>query len=122
MLVDGDDEVRPGREVAVDRAHADAGLRGDVAYRCVHAGGDEHGGSGVEQCLFIAPGVRPLEPGVGPLARGRSAWLLIEVGQSSSPLPCRLATVPALAKRSVVPYVERSAVPLAIMPQIGRDR
>jgi hypothetical protein len=37
VAVDGYDQVGPGREVAVDRAHADAGLGRDVAYRCVHA-------------------------------------------------------------------------------------
>jgi hypothetical protein len=33
VAVDGDDEVCPGREVAVDRAQPDSGLGRDVAYR-----------------------------------------------------------------------------------------
>ncbi len=61
--VDGDDEVGPGGEVPVERAHADAGPGRDVAHGRVHSRGDEDLGGRVQQRLLIAPGV--LAPGPG---------------------------------------------------------
>lgn len=63
VAVDGDDEVRPGGEVTVDRAHPDAGLGRDVAYRRFHARGDEDRGGRVQQGLLVTPGVLALGPG-----------------------------------------------------------
>ena len=42
VAVDGDDEVRPSREVAVDRPDPDTGPGRDLTDRRVDAGGDEH--------------------------------------------------------------------------------
>jgi hypothetical protein len=61
--VDGDDQVRPGGEVPVDRGRPDAGFGRDVAHRRRHAGPDEDRGGRVEQRRLVAPGVRPLGPG-----------------------------------------------------------
>ncbi len=60
VVVDGDDQVGPGREVAVDRAHPDSGPGRDVADRRLHPGADEHGGGCLEQDLLVAAGVSPL--------------------------------------------------------------
>ena len=48
----------------LEAAHADAGLRRDLAYRRVHAGDDEHRRGGVEQSLLVAPGIGALGRGV----------------------------------------------------------
>ena len=83
MAVDGDDEVRPGREVAVDRAHPDAGLGRDVADRRVDAGGDEDRGGGVEQRLLVAPGVGPLAPGRHVPGLGHQALLRSNIARQA---------------------------------------
>jgi hypothetical protein len=59
VSVDGDDQVGPGGEVAVDRADAHPGRGRDVAHRGVDAGGDEDRRSGVEQGGPVALGVSP---------------------------------------------------------------
>ena len=82
VAVDGDDQIRPCREVAVDRAHPDARPGRDVAHRRLDAGGDEDRRGGVEQGLLVAPGVSP--PG----------------GHD-----------PPVANRNNVPYRDRSNVP-----------
>jgi bifunctional non-homologous end joining protein LigD len=79
VLVDGDDEVRPGREVTVDRAHSHPGGSRDVADRCVHAGGDKHTRGCGEQGLLVAPGV-------GPLPRGSPSCLLSGARHHHAPL------------------------------------
>jgi hypothetical protein len=107
--VDGDDEVGPGREVTVDRAHPDAGLGRDVAYRRVHAGGDEDVGGGSEQGLLVTPGV-------GPLMRGRLPGRPVDVGHRVTP------SIARIDKRNSAPYVERSGVPLSMMPERPRWR
>jgi hypothetical protein len=57
VAVDGDDEVGPRREVAVDRADPDARPRGDVAHRRVDPRGDEGRRRRVEEGLLVAAGV-----------------------------------------------------------------
>ena len=66
VSVDGNDEIRSRREVAVDRARPDAGLGRDIAYRHLDAGRDKERGGGVEQRLLVAPGVGPLGLGRFP--------------------------------------------------------
>jgi hypothetical protein len=63
MSVDGDDEIGSRREVAVDRADANAGPGGDVAHGHIDAGSDESRGGRVQQCLLVTPGVGPLPRG-----------------------------------------------------------
>jgi hypothetical protein len=54
MAVDGDNEIGPSREVAVDRPDPDAGFGRDLTDRRVDAGGDEDRRGGVEQRLLVA--------------------------------------------------------------------
>ena len=54
MAVDGDNEIGPSREVAVDRPDPDAGFDRDLTDRRVDAGGDEDRGGDVEQRLLVA--------------------------------------------------------------------
>src|SRR5205823_1937021 len=63
--VGGDEEICSREELAVDRAHPDAGFDRDITHRHFYAGSDEECGGDVEQ--------RPLVPlGVGPFARSCS--------------------------------------------------
>lgn len=61
--VDGHDEVRAGREVAIDGPDPDAGLGSDLTDRRVDAGGDKDSGGGREEGLLVALCI-------GPFARG----------------------------------------------------
>src|SRR5882757_8204142 len=89
MAVDGDDEVRPRREVPVDGADAYACRCGDVTHGHVDTGADEGRGGRGDQGLLVAPGVGPFP------RRPRSART---VGHRSDTSPTRLA------KRNSVPY------------------
>jgi Phosphorylase superfamily len=82
VAVDGDDQIRPGREVTVNRAHPDSGLGRDVAHRRLYARRDEDGGGGCQQGLLVAPGIGPFPRGPGPglpLVAGRHAIASIKV-------------------------------------------
>ena len=58
--VDGHDEVRAGREVAIDGPDPDAGLGSDLTDRRVDAGGDKDSGGGREEGLLVALCIGPL--------------------------------------------------------------
>jgi hypothetical protein len=62
MAVHGNNEIRPRREVAVNRSHPDASLRCDITHRRFDTGPDKHGGGSSEQCLLIAQRVGSLLP------------------------------------------------------------
>ena len=89
--VDGDDQIGSRREVAVDRAHPDAGPSRDIAHGHIDAGRDEERGGGGEQRLLVTPGV-------GPLPRGRRPWSAVDVDH------CAATSITPLNKRSIAPY------------------
>ena len=84
-LFDGDDEIRPRREVAVDRPDPDTRPGGNLPNRRVDARGHEHLGGGIEQCLPVAHRVSSLAAGRLPLGlacRGHHALLPVAVDET----------------------------------------
>jgi hypothetical protein len=51
------DQIRPLREMAVNRPDTNAGLLGDLSNRSIHARGDEHGLGRLEQRVDVTSGV-----------------------------------------------------------------
>ena len=92
VTVDGDDEIRPGREVAIDGPDPDAGFGSDLTDRRVDAGCDEDSGRGREEGLLVALCVGPFAPS------WRRRWLAC--GGHCAPLSNKGLTI-----RNDVPYL-----------------
>ncbi len=70
VVIDGIDERFPGREVAVERGNADAGLAGDGAHRRLGIGGREDAGGRGEKHVAVAGRVRASGTGTGIVQNG----------------------------------------------------